>query len=130
MNKINDVISKNIRKYRKLNHLTQKQLGELVGVSTAAVSNWETGSNSIDIDSLFKVCEALKVSMSEISEETKPFELNSYERELILRYREAKTWEQLSVSETLKVAKLPPHLLHYWEILHKEISNNKKEDKS
>lgn len=130
MNKINDVISKNIRKYRKLNHLTQKQLGELVGVSTAAVSNWETGSNSIDIDSLFKVCEALKVSMSEISEETKPFELNNYERELILRYREAKTWEQLSVSETLKVSKLPPHLLHYWEILNKGISNNKKEDKS
>ena len=117
MNKINDVISKNIKKYRKLNSMTQKQLGNLVGVSTAAVSNWETGSNSIDIDSLFKVCKALNVSISEITEDKVSFEINGYERQLVQKYREAGILDQLTIAETLKMTQLPPHLLRYMELL-------------
>lgn len=127
MDKINSDISKNIRKYRKLNNLTQKELSQKVGVSIAAVSNWETGTNSIDIDSLFKVCEVLGVSISDMTQSENPLVLSKYEQELITKFREAKTWEQLSVMQTLKVSKLPPHLLHYWEILnelHKEHDDN------
>lgn len=119
MDKIIDDIAKNIKKYRKLNHMTQKQLAQKVGVSVAAVSNWETGSNSIDVDSLFKVCDALGVSISEIAQNGQPFELNIYEKELIQRFREANTWEQLSVMQTLKVGKMPPELIRYLEIINK-----------
>ena len=117
MDKIINDIAKNIKKYRKLNHMTQKELGQKVGVSVAAVSNWETGSNSIDVDSLFKVCEALGVSISEIAEKEQSLELSIYEKELIERFREARTWEQLTVLETLKVGKMPPHIRRYKEIL-------------
>lgn len=117
MDKIITDIAKNIKKYRKLNHMTQKELGDKVGVSVAAVSNWETGSNSIDVDSLFKVCEALGVSISEIAQTEQPIELSIYEKELILKFREAKTWEQLSVLQTLKISKVPPHIKRYWEII-------------
>ena len=118
MNKINDDISKNIRKYRKFNNMTQKELAGKVGVSIAAVSNWETGTNSIDIDSLFKVCKALGVSLSEITSNENTLELTKYEQELILKFREAKTWEQLSVMQTLHIGKMPPHLVRYWELLN------------
>ena len=118
MDKIIDDIAKNIKKYRKLNHMTQKDLAQKVGVSVAAVSNWETGSNSIDVDSLFKVCDALGVSISEIAQDGQSLELNIYEKELIQRFREAKTWEQLSVMLTLKVGKMPPELVRYFEIVN------------
>lgn len=118
MNKINSVISKNIKKYRKLNGMTQKDLSQKVGVSIAAVSNWETGTNSIDIDSLFSVCNALGVSISDITEEENTLVLNKYEKELIYRFREAKTWEQLSVMQTLHIGIMPPHLVRYWEIIN------------
>lgn len=118
MDKINSDISKNIKKYRKLNSMTQKDLASKVGVSIAAVSNWETGSNSIDIDSLFKVCKALGVSISDMVEEKSPFELSVYEKEIILKFREAKTFEQLDVLRILKVEKVPPHIRRYIEILN------------
>ena len=125
MNKINDVISKNIKKYRKLNSMTQKQLGELVGVSTAAVSNWETGSNSIDIDSLFKVCEALHITISQITQANSSFEIRDYEQELITKFRDADIIVQLSVAETLGLTKLPPHVLRYWRLLHEKYDDIK-----
>ena len=37
-------IGKQIKKYRTAKGLTQEQLGELVGVTTQAVSKWERGS--------------------------------------------------------------------------------------
>ena len=38
-----NVISEQIKKYRIANGLTQEQLGQLVGVTTQAVSKWERG---------------------------------------------------------------------------------------
>jgi transcriptional regulator with XRE-family HTH domain len=65
---------KNILFYRKKNKLTQKQLAEKIGVQNSAISNWENGTNSIDIETLFKVCEVLGISMNTVfgTEETKP----------------------------------------------------------
>lgn len=120
MDKINSVIAKNIKKYRKLNKLTQKQLGELAGVSTAAVSNWETCTNSIDVDTLFKVCAALDVSISEIASISVDFELSPEEREIIDNYRKATDWEKLSVLKTLRCVKLPARLRRYWEIVNNQ----------
>jgi transcriptional regulator with XRE-family HTH domain len=67
-------LQKNILFYRKKNKLTQKQLAEKIGVQNSAISNWENGTNSIDIETLFKVCEVLGISMNTVfgTEETKP----------------------------------------------------------
>lgn len=118
MNKINSDISKNIKKYRKLNKMTQKELSQKVGVSIAAVSNWETGANSIDVDTLFKVCDALNVSITEISDVKIDFELNAEEKEIIENYRKAKDWQKLTVLQTLHCVHMSARMRHYWDIVN------------
>lgn len=64
--KLKNQIALNIKYYRKKAGITQKQLAELVGVTSTAVSNWESGQNSINTEILFKVCEVLNVSLNDI----------------------------------------------------------------
>ncbi len=64
------VIGKQIKKFRTAKGITQEQLGELVGVTTQAVSKWERGGTpdaellpklsqvlGVSIDALFEICE-------------------------------------------------------------------------
>lgn len=66
MNNVRDEISKNLLYYRKKNGLTQKQLAEKLGVKNSAVSNWEKGLNSINIDTLHTVCKVFNVSINDM----------------------------------------------------------------
>ena len=61
--RVKESIAKNILFYRKKNKLTQKQLAEKIGVQNSAISNWENGTNSIDIETLFKVCKVIGAYM-------------------------------------------------------------------
>ncbi len=56
------VIGKQIKKYRTEKGLTQEQLGELVGVTTQAVSKWERGSTP-DAELLPALADVLNVSV-------------------------------------------------------------------
>lgn len=66
MGSVRDEISKNLLYYRKKSGLTQKQLAEQLGVKNTAVSNWESGTNSIDIETLVNVCKIFDVSINEM----------------------------------------------------------------
>jgi transcriptional regulator with XRE-family HTH domain len=66
MASIKDEIAKNLHYYRKKNNMTQKQLAEQLGVKNTAVSNWENGLNSIDIETLYKVCKVLGVTFNDM----------------------------------------------------------------
>lgn len=66
MGNIRDEISKNLLFYRKRSGMTQKELALLLGVKNSAVSNWEKGVNSIDIETLFKACTIFKISVNEM----------------------------------------------------------------
>ncbi len=57
-----EIIGKNIRKHRELLGLTQKQLAEQLGISSARLSNWESGINRPDVDMLAKLCGILNIS--------------------------------------------------------------------
>lgn len=118
MSKINSDIAKNIKKYRKLNNMTQKELSQKVGVSIAAVSNWETGANSIDVDTLFQVCDALNVSITEIASVKVDMELNTEEKEIIENYRKAPDWQKLNVLQTLHCVHMSARMRHYWDIVN------------
>lgn len=63
---VREQIAKNIQYYRKKRKLTQKELARQLGVNNSAVSNWETGANSIDIDTLFRVCKILGVTANDM----------------------------------------------------------------
>lgn len=66
MSTIKDEIAKNILFYRKRAGYTQKELARLLGVKNSAVSNWENGLNSIDIDTLFKACEIFSITLNDM----------------------------------------------------------------
>ena len=56
------VIGKQIKKYRTQKGLTQEQLGQLLGVTTQAVSKWERGGTP-DAELLPDISQALGVSI-------------------------------------------------------------------
>lgn len=66
MDNVREEIAKNILYYRKSKKYTQKELAEYLGVGVSAVSNWEKGVNSVDIDTLYKVCVFLQISINDI----------------------------------------------------------------
>lgn len=56
------VIGKNIKKYRTAKGITQEELGQLVGVTTQAVSKWECGGTP-DAEILPQLSQVLGVSI-------------------------------------------------------------------
>lgn len=72
MTELKEIISKNLRKYRKTAKISQTALAKQLGISPSSVSNWEQGLNSIDIDTLFKVCKILNVPISRMTETSEP----------------------------------------------------------
>lgn len=65
---VKETIAKNLLYYRKKNKITQKTLAEQLGVKHNAISAWENGVNSIDIDTLFRVCKIFGVTVNDMYE--------------------------------------------------------------
>lgn len=59
-----DVLGKMIKAARQERHLTQEQLGELVGVKRAQISKLESSANSATVDTIIKVFRALKAEIN------------------------------------------------------------------
>lgn len=66
MGMISNIIAKNIVKFRKSIPMTQKEFAKRLGVTQSRVSNWEHGTNSPDIEMLFKICKIFNISIDEI----------------------------------------------------------------
>lgn len=61
-----ETIGNRIAKYRKAKGLTQEALANLMGVSSQAVSKWETDASCPDISALPQLCKILGVSTDEL----------------------------------------------------------------
>ena len=59
-----DVLGKMIKSARQERHLTQEELGKLVGVQKAQISKLESSANSATIDTVLKVFKALKAEIN------------------------------------------------------------------
>ena len=59
-----DVLGKMIKAARQERNLTQEELGKLIGVQKAQISNLESSANSATIDTILKVFKALKAEIS------------------------------------------------------------------
>lgn len=59
-------LSQNIKNLRMMRGLSQKQLGALLNKSPNAVSNWEKGTTSPDVDLLENICKILEVTPNQI----------------------------------------------------------------
>lgn len=59
-----EVLGRMIKAARKERHLTQEELGKLIGVGKAQISKLESSANSATIDTIIKVFKALKAEIS------------------------------------------------------------------
>jgi predicted transcriptional regulator len=58
-----DIMGEMIKKARKEKHLTQEQLGDLVGVQKAQISKIETNAKDVRLSTIMKVFDALKAKV-------------------------------------------------------------------
>lgn len=88
MGKSKELIAQNIKRYRMSAGMSQKDLATALNVSAPAVSNWENGANSIEIDTLVRVCGILKVSVNTmLGFEEDKLVLSHKEEELVKAFR-------------------------------------------
>lgn len=59
-------LPENIKNLRLMRGLSQKQLGEKLNKSANAISNWEKGLTSPDVDLLETMCEVFQVTPNQI----------------------------------------------------------------
>jgi HTH-type transcriptional regulator/antitoxin HipB len=59
-----DVLGKMIKTARQERHLTQEELGRLIGVQKAQISKLESSANSATIDTILRVFKALKAEIN------------------------------------------------------------------
>lgn len=62
----NNVFAKNLIFYRKQKKLLQRELATALEVSTSAVSNWESGINYPRLDTVYKICDVLEISVGQL----------------------------------------------------------------
>lgn len=58
-----DLIGKAIKQTRKERHLTQEELGKLIGVQKAQISRLENNASNVTVDTLIRVFTALKANV-------------------------------------------------------------------
>lgn len=106
MSTVKDEIAKNLLYYRKRAGLTQKQLAEKLGVKNTAVSNWESGNNSIDIDTLFAACAVFGVTINDMyGQSYAPSQsLSDDELRLLSMYRELNSQGKEYILKTITMA--------------------------
>ena len=63
---MNESIGNRISKFRKTKGLTQEALANLMGVSSQAVSKWETDASCPDITALPQLCRILGITADEL----------------------------------------------------------------
>ncbi|MDD6735211.1 MAG: L-serine ammonia-lyase [Clostridiales bacterium] len=66
-----NAIAKKIHENRKRLHISQKELGEKVGVSNRAVSKWENSLSYPSTETCYKLAEIFKISMDMLMTENK-----------------------------------------------------------
>lgn len=59
-------IARNIKRLRQARKLTQEELGEKLYVTRQAVSNWETGKNQPDLETLKTLASVLEVDVKDL----------------------------------------------------------------
>lgn len=73
------MLSDNIRKYRKLNHMSQDELAEKLEVTRQSISLWETGQTQPSLDNILTLAKLFNVSIDNLlaEDESEPVPIGS-----------------------------------------------------
>lgn len=74
---------RNIKKYRKLNRITQEKLAELIGVEINTISAFECGRYFPSPENLSKISAALNVSLSDLFNFNEDRSCEEFQKEIL-----------------------------------------------
>jgi len=66
MKDVSKYVGMQIRKYRKMRNMTQKELGQKIGVKHNTISSYESGINEPEQNTLFAIADVLGVSINDL----------------------------------------------------------------
>lgn len=93
-------VADNIKKIRTMYDLTQKELGEIAGVTDKAVSTWESGTKDPRMGAIQKIADKFGLRVSDIIDgdiyniEGNKISVSSIEREYIYKFRQLNEFGQ------------------------------------
>jgi transcriptional regulator with XRE-family HTH domain len=110
MSSVREEIAKNLLYYRKRAGMTQKELAAAIGAKNTSVSNWEKAQNSMDIETLARICKLFGVSVSEMlgAFAYEPVSVNPHEHAVLDAYRAQPDVVRSAVDRMLGV---PPEIV-------------------
>ncbi len=79
-----------LRKLRIANNLTQKEMGNILGVSSQSVSAYENGTVRPDIEVIFRYVDYFQISLADLSSESYIYskhEPTAVEMDMIIKFR-------------------------------------------
>ena len=87
---MNKTITKNLRKLRQGKRLTQEYVAERLGVSAKAVSRWEKGDSTPDIEILIAISDMFEISLDELVMDKVPTQIGetSFKSEIASELKE------------------------------------------
>lgn len=59
-------LSENLKNYRLLRKITQRELAEQLNKSVNTIASWENGKSSFDVELLPKICKILNVTPNQL----------------------------------------------------------------
>ncbi len=105
MSEVKKTIIENIKSICKVKKIKNVDIAAYMGVSVGSVSNWFKGTNFLDVDNLYKLCQFLGVSLDQIFG-VAPIvfgALNPEENDIVIAYRKADDGTRASVRKLLDV---------------------------
>jgi len=66
MEGLKEEVAKNILFFRSKKGISRKELAQKINVTVASISHWENARNSMDMDTLHKICNVLDVSITDM----------------------------------------------------------------
>jgi len=100
---MNDVISKNIRKYRELKDYSQEYMAHELNINQASYAKIENNSTKLTVDRLFAISKLLDVDVSELLDLKKQNVFNLYDNHHAVGLQEVENLYQENKEATAKL---------------------------
>lgn len=105
MTEIRQIIIDNIKAICRAKGIKNVDIAAFMGVSAGSVSNWFKGTNFLDVDNLYKLCQWLGVSLDQIFG-IDPIvfgALNPEENDIVMAYRKSDDGTKSAIRKLLDV---------------------------
>ena len=87
-----DIMTNLFSEYRRRAGLTQKQVGDYIGISSQAVSKWENGQTEPDIDTLYKLASLYNTTVDELVGKNQKFKCEEEQEPVVSKIQSPTGW--------------------------------------